>query len=409
MDIFEKIQTARGRAEASSLLNTFSLELFDEAARLAVNINSSLPLYGALCSVKDLFQLATHPTKAGTRANLPDIGAEGPALKALRAAGALFIGKVNTHELALGLTGENQWTGDVLNPVDPARQSGGSSSGSAVSVATGACDFSIGTDTAGSIRVPASYCGVIAFKPTYGAVSLAGVVPLVPSCDHIGVIARDVSLIKRVAAVLGIAPSSDNSGKRPVYGIPRDYLKDQLTAGVEREFFRFCEKYLPDSRDVSLSDPLPCIDAYTKLRRESFMFHRQEIEAHPERFSPVVLDLLKAGNVSESEYIEARAWQKAHTREIEDIFSRCDALVLPTTPSVAPPIGERHIELPTGKAALRNSVMRLTLPFSMSGVPAVSLPLLRVDGLPVGVQIVTRRHCDWDLLKYAEEILTCNY
>jgi aspartyl-tRNA(Asn)/glutamyl-tRNA(Gln) amidotransferase subunit A len=228
MRILDRIKTARECARESSHLNAFALDLFDEAVEIAQTLDPSLPLYGLLYTVKDIFQLSDYPTNAGTKATLPKLGEEGPAVAALRAAGALCVGKVNTHEIALGLTGENQWTGDVKNPRDPARQSGGSSSGSAVSVATGACDFSIGSDTAGSIRVPASYCGVIGYKPTYGLVSLAGALPLVPSCDHVGILARDIDTVRAVLKAWGVPVNFSTEPRKPRHLVPSTWYRLDL-------------------------------------------------------------------------------------------------------------------------------------------------------------------------------------
>ena len=151
------------------------------------------PLLGAWVSVKDLFQLEGAPMKAGTEATLPPMpAASSTVVQRLQAAGALVFAKTNMHEIALGATGENPWTGDVCNPHDPARQSGGSSSGSGVAVAVGLGSASIGSDTGGSIRIPSAFCGVVGFKPTVGSVSLAGALPLSWTCDHAGPLARSV-------------------------------------------------------------------------------------------------------------------------------------------------------------------------------------------------------------------------
>jgi aspartyl-tRNA(Asn)/glutamyl-tRNA(Gln) amidotransferase subunit A len=382
------------------------MELFDEAETRAHTLDPSLPLYGLLYTVKDIFQVGSYPTRAGTQASLPEIGPEGPAVASLRSAGALCVGKANTHEIALGLTGENQWTGDVKNPFDANRQSGGSSSGSAVSVAIGACDFSIGTDTAGSIRVPASYCGVLGYKPTYGAVSLAGAVPLVPSCDHIGVIAKDIDLLVSILRVWDIPVGTLSDISRPVCAIPKAYLRGRLSGPVEECFDTFCERYVPDSVELELPDPLRCMDMYGKLRRDTFNLYKATINNNPERFSPRVLELLQSGDVLEEEYLEARRWQYEYASEIAGLLSTCDILILPTAPTPAPLIGTNQIELTSGRVPLRDALMPLTLPFSMAGVPTISLPLLSAEGLPVGVQLVARRGADSALVRFAKDLIT---
>ena len=151
--------------------------------------------------------------------------------------------------------------------------------------------------------------------------------------------------------------------------------------------------------------PQPCITKYTKLRRESFLFHRDAIEHHPEGFSPRVLELLQSGNVSEREYLEAKSWQNAHTLEIDTLLTRRDVLVLPTTPTAAPRRATNHIELVSGEVSLRDALVLLTLPFSMAGVPTISLPLLSAEGLPVGLQLVARRGHDSTLMPCSMQLL----
>ena len=163
-----------------------------EAKALGVSALAARALQGVFVSVKDLFNLDGAPTHAGSRAALPDLGGQSAVVNRLRAAGAIVFAKTNMHEIALGATGENRWTGDVKNPHDPARQAGGSSSGSGVAVACGIGSASIGSDTGGSVRIPAAFCGVVGFKPTYGAIPLDGALGLSWTCDHAGPLANSV-------------------------------------------------------------------------------------------------------------------------------------------------------------------------------------------------------------------------
>ena len=187
----ELVERALARADARAELNVVAHLDRDGALELARTRDSQLaagdvvgPLHGLPITVKDLFVVDGFPLRAGTRAPLPDLGGQGTAVTRLRDAGAIVVATVNLHEVAYGITGENQWTGHVANPVDPLRQAGGSSSGSAAAVAAGIGLASLGTDTGGSIRVPASHCGVVGFKPTTGRVPLDGALPLSLTCDH---------------------------------------------------------------------------------------------------------------------------------------------------------------------------------------------------------------------------------
>ncbi|MGE0803834.1 MAG: amidase, partial [Lautropia sp.] len=201
---------------------------------------AAAPLLGVFVSVKDLFQLRGAPIAAGTRARLPPLAEQSAVAERLEAAGAIVFAKANMHEIALGATGENGWTGDVCNPYDPARQAGGSSSGSAVAVACGIGAASIGSDTGGSVRIPAAFCGVVGFKPTFGAIPLDGALPLSWTCDHAGPITRcvdDAALLFDVLAGRGTGygggPADAVGGnRRPRLGVPRRWLEGRLAPAV---------------------------------------------------------------------------------------------------------------------------------------------------------------------------------
>jgi aspartyl-tRNA(Asn)/glutamyl-tRNA(Gln) amidotransferase subunit A len=185
---------ARESAERHAELNAIAWVDWSAAEAAAARIDADIaagriagPLAGVPISVKDLFQVDGMPTRAGTRARLPSPGPrEASLVTRLREAGALVFAKANMHEIALGATGENEWTGDVRNPFDPARQSGGSSSGGGVAVAVGIGAASVGSDTGGSVRIPASFCGITGYKPTFGAIPLDGALHLAFSFDHAG-------------------------------------------------------------------------------------------------------------------------------------------------------------------------------------------------------------------------------
>ena len=239
-DELELIQT---RAQAHADLNAIAWVDWEQAAlqadeaeaevkALGAQALSARTLQGVFISVKDLFNLDGAVTRAGSRAALPDIGGQSEVVNRLRAAGAIVFAKTNMHELALGATGENLWTGDVKNPYDPARQAGGSSSGSGVAVSCGMGSASIGSDTGGSVRIPAAFCGVVGFKPTYAAIPLSGALGLSWTCDHAGPLANSVDDAAIVFDVLSRRSTRHGATpRRPRLGVPRKWLAGRLAPG----------------------------------------------------------------------------------------------------------------------------------------------------------------------------------
>ncbi|MDO5101648.1 MAG: amidase [Lautropia sp.] len=375
------------------------------------------PLLGTWVSIKDLFQWTGTPTRAGTEARLPELpSGSAVVVKRLEAAGALVFAKTNMHEIALGATGENRWTGDVCNPFDPARQSGGSSSGSGVAVATGLGSVSIGSDTGGSIRIPAAFCGVVGFKPTYGHVPLDGALPLSWSCDHGGPLAHsvaDAALVYQVLSGHGLAHG--RLARKPRLGVPRQWLAGRLDAGMREHFDRLLAQLAaqvtlvdaePEDMDLSWRFYTPIV------RAEAAWVHRQALAAGGEGFSAAVLGPLQAGqSLPAQDYISAMQAKAAFTADLDAVLRGVDAMLLPTTAIVTPLRGQEEAQTLAGVMSVRQAVLGQTLPFSFAGVPAISLPagqvsVPRAEGsasvaMPVGLQLVGRRHGDANLLVLA--------
>ncbi|GIV84333.1 MAG: amidase [Candidatus Roseilinea sp.] len=356
------------------------------------------PLHGVPITVKDLFNARGTPTKAGTHAPLPPIEPdEAVAVAKLREAGAVILAKTNMQEIALGLNGENPWTGDVKNPHDPARQAGGSSSGSAAATAIGIGYGSLGSDTAGSIRLPASFCGVVGFKPSFGAVSLEGALALIPSCDHAGPITRTVADAAAMFAVLAARRSAppalwDFGDGAPRFVVPRIYLEGALTPDVRAAFEAFVARL--KAAGASVADVALDIgnagEAFLPLRAESVMVHRRTLETQPEAFAPGVREALMRGyEFSAVQYLEAKQRQGEMRAAIHRALRGADALLMPSAPCVAPLRGTVEIRLESGAKNLRQAILHLTAPAAFAGVPALSLPFAQCDGLPVGVQVIT--------------------
>lgn len=401
------VEQALAKMEQCRDLNTIAFvdpgRALREAAELDLDARSGNlrgPLHGVPVTVKDLFNVRGMPMRAGTNAPLPRITPEeAPAVEALRNAGAIILAKTNMQEIALGLNGENPWTGDVKNPNDPARQSGGSSSGSAASLGAGIGYGSLGSDTAGSIRLPASFCGVVGFKPSWGRVSLEGALPLIPSMDHAGPLARNIADAALLFDVLmkSFTPPPLGEGLgvgtiKPTLGIPRKYLEGALTTDVHRAFDAFAlrlKKRGAKVIEIEL-DIVNAADAFLPLRADSVIVHRRALETSPDAFAPYVRDtLLRGYEFKAVDYLTARQQQRVMREAIHRSLAGVDALLLPAAPCVAPLRGETEVELESGRQNVRLAILRLCAPFSFAGVPALSLPFAHIDGLPVNAQIVT--------------------
>jgi len=398
------VEQALAQADRYRALNPIafvdSARALEEAQALAREVRAGRlrgPLHGLPVTIKDLFNVRDMPMRAGTRAPLPDIAPdEATAVARLRQAGALILAKTNLQEIALGLTGENPWTGDVRNPHDPNRQAGGSSSGSAVAVAVGIGVGSLGSDTAGSIRLPASFCGVVGFKPSYGAVPLDGALPLVPSCDHAGPLARTVTDVAALFSVLAGAPSNAWANLAPISRPPRlvapmAYLQGKLTPDVRTAFALLVERLRIAGATVEavvpdIGDPLA---GFAPLRAESTMVHQRALAQQPEAFSPPVCAALMRGyDFSAVQYLGAREYQRALREALHRALQDADALVMPAAPCVAPLRGTSEVNLESGPGDLRAAILSLTLPAALAGLPALTLPFAQIGSLPVGVQVI---------------------
>jgi len=389
------------------------------------------PLAGIPLAVKDIFETAGMPTTAGSKFDLrsPAAGepepagsaaADAAAVNSLRAAGAVLIGKLNMHEIALGVTNENPHFGDCRNPWDVERITGGSSGGSAAALAAGLCLASLGTDTGGSIRIPASLCGVVGLKPTRGRVSLRGIIPLSWNLDHAGPMARSVADAALLLRLIEGYDAEDPASLR----IPRGGVLSRLQGGVRGWKIALADDgYFADPGTVDaevLSAVRSAADVFRRLgarveampfpgakeaalangmmtQADAAAFHRKRLAAAPDRFGRDVLQRLQAGaELPLAEYISARRTQNESRRRFERFFERWDILLTPTTPIPAPP---RSGEDAVDRARL---LTRFTAPFNLTGLPALSLPCgLTAGGLPIGLQLVAVPWGDGRVLRAA--------
>ena len=363
------------------------------------------PLHGMPISIKDLYRVRDTVMQAGTHAELPDLGrVEALAVERLRAAGAVIFAKTNMHEVALGATGENGWTGDVKNPFDAARQSGGSSSGAGVCVAKRIGVAGLGSDTGGSIRIPANFCGVVGFKPSFGAVPLEGALNLSWSFDHAGPLARSVD----DAAVVFEALSQRSTGhgrvsRKPSLAVPAAWLAPRLSEAVREVFERTLVRLRAHGAQIVELD-MPGLslawNCYTPIvRAEAAQVHRQALAKGGQGFSePVLNALLEGREISAGQYFDAQQMRRQVCSEFAAITRDHDAIILPTAPVLPPLRGQTEVATVSGAMLTRLAILGQTLPFNVAGLPALTLPMGFVGGLPTGLQMVGARDGDASLL-----------
>jgi aspartyl-tRNA(Asn)/glutamyl-tRNA(Gln) amidotransferase subunit A len=387
-------------------LNAFILVAADDARQQARAADEERaagidrgPLHGVPISLKDLFDVAGQPTTAASRVRDGHVAATDAAVvMRLRHAGAVIVGKTNLHEFALGTTNEESAYGPTLNPFDVTRVSGGSSGGSAVSVATGMALATLGTDTGGSIRIPAAACGIVGLKPTYDELSTEGVVPLSRTLDHVGPLAQTVTDAWIVYQALRGVPPVRPLDKPPAntlrLAVPSAYFLEVVDAEVRRSFDGASAR-LADAgvtiEEVTI-DQAPLTPAvYTHISfGDVAPYHARTLEETPERYTePVRLRLETARYVLAEDYVRALAGRDALRRSVDAALSGYDALLLPTLPIPAPPLGAQTMRVDGKDQPVRGMMLRLTQLFNITGHPAISLPIAPTSaGLPVGIQLV---------------------
>ncbi|HEY7205745.1 MAG TPA: amidase [Methylomirabilota bacterium] len=382
------------------------------------------PLHGVPLAHKDLCLIPGLPTSCGTLTADYFVGAPPcTAVARLVAAGALTLGKLNMTELALGPFGDNAHHGDVQNPWRLGHVSGGSSSGSGAAVAAGLAAGALGTDTGGSIRLPAACCGLVGLKPTYGRVSRVGVMPLSWSYDHVGPLARTV---RDAALLLGVIAGHDpldaTSSRRPVpdylaalpagvkglrVGVAGGFYATGLDAEVSRamEEAALALRGLGAAVDaVAVPDPGPMVAACSNVmvRAEAAAIHSRILKERPGELQPAVRDRMAPGlTVTASEYLQGQRLRARFTREfIDDVFARMDVLVTPTIPEPAPALAAAKAGSTADVIRRMGRFSRLTRPFNTLGLPALSLPCgASADGRPIALQLVGRPFDEATLLR----------
>jgi aspartyl-tRNA(Asn)/glutamyl-tRNA(Gln) amidotransferase subunit A len=384
------------------------------------------PLHGIPIALKDLIDTAGVRTTAGSELFKDRVPAQDAEIvRRLKAAGAVFLGKLNMHEFAYGGSSAISYFGAVHNPWNLAYCPGGSSGGSAAAVAAQLCYAAIGSDTGGSIRQPAAYCGIVGFKPTYGRVSTSGVIPLSWSLDHLGPMTRTVTdATLMLQAIAGYDAQDKASLNIPVpnytanisattsslrLGIPRAYFYEgvhpEIQAATEAALV-VLKKLTRDERDIgslatndtyaSMMDPY-----VTVLRAEAYAYHKEYVAKSPELYQPQTLKRIQAGaDITASALSQARRQLEVIRRSVAQVFEKVDLLITPT--ACVPPFAIADLLDPNTLRDKELLMLRNTRPFNMLGLPTVSVPCgFTKDNLPIGLQITGPAGGDETVLRLA--------
>jgi aspartyl-tRNA(Asn)/glutamyl-tRNA(Gln) amidotransferase subunit A len=388
-------------------LNAFITVIPQNEVEIPANRHTSL-LQGLPIAVKDLYNTKGIRTTGGSKFFEDYVPSEDAVVvDKIKKAGAQIIGKTNTHEIALGVTNNNPHFGACRNPWDISRIPGGSSGGSAVAVATDMALAALGTDTGGSIRIPASLCGVVGLKPTYGRISLRGILPLSWNLDHAGPITKRVEDAALMLQVMGGYDPEDPASFKTLPGDfsshMRDTIRDRKVAFAIGHFVEEVTNPEILAAVRKAADVLADLGAIVEEVNTDYLhegalanaimtqadgaaFHRDRLKEHPDWFGADVRQRLETGaKFTSTEYALARRTQAEVRRRCDNLFEEFDVLILPTTPITAPILeGENAVE----RARL---LTRLTAPFNVTGLPALSIPCgFTSEGLPIGWQIVSR-------------------
>ncbi len=378
-------------------------------------------LHGMPISLKDIFYTSSIRTTAGSKILRRFVPKENAAIvNRLMNAGCVFLGKTNMHEFAYGATNVNPHYGAVHNPWDTKRVSGGSSGGSAASVITAQALASFGTDTGGSIRIPASACGCVGLKPTYGCVPMDGVIPLSFSLDHVGLLCRcvtDAALLfeaitrtdpRRVSTSGKMAMAGMRKNVKTLQiGLPRQYFFDHIQPDVRRLVLAAITVFEQLGAQICEVD-LKGMEDTTRLAAditaaEALAYHSKWLKQRPQDYGADVRSHLEeARNMTAAAYVQIQRERSLLTERLERVLDSVNLLSAPTLPMVAPSIGQEKIRISRSYRDIRPALLSLTRPANLSGLPSITIPCgFSLEGLPVGLQLIGRRFDEATILSAA--------
>jgi AtzE family amidohydrolase len=429
----EVVEAALARAQTvGTQLNCYT-EIFGTKARAeAARIDAARkagkplgPLAGVPFAVKNLFDVAGVVTLAGSIINRdqPPATEDAAAVRRLREAGAILVGALGMDEYAYGFTSENSHYGAVRNPHDLSRTAGGSSGGSSAAVAGGCVPLALGTDTNGSVRVPASLCGLFGLKPTYGRVSRAGTALFAPSLDHVGWLTRSVrdaalcfdllhghdarDPVSSERAREATLPALAQGVRGLRIGIAAGYFEEEATPPARDATQRVATALDATSRHELPGATAARHAAMIVTAAEGSALHRENLRKRPSDFDRMTRDRFLAGALLPGDaYVRAQTFRRAFQAAVRRVFEQVDVLIAPATPMVAPEIGQETIEVDGRALASRAHLGRFTQPLSFIGLPVMVVPLSAPGTLPIGVQLIGAPYSEGSLLRAARFLET---
>jgi aspartyl-tRNA(Asn)/glutamyl-tRNA(Gln) amidotransferase subunit A len=366
------------------------------------------PLHGIPIAHKDIVDTQGIRTTAGSKIFADRVPTEDAEIVTrLTQAGCVMTGKTNLHELCYGITSNNPHYGPVRNPWDTERIPGGSSGGSAAAVAAGLIFTGSGTDTGGSIRIPAAMCGVVGFKPTYDQVSRKGVGPLGFTLDHVGPITRTVRDAAICFAAMSGRPAAPAKSLRGVrIGIPKTFFFDRVDPEVQTSVSAAAAKSGAELVDVNVPD-IGAINAIGRLllMAETATVWRRYLNRRQDFGADVLAGIEQGRLIPATDYLDAQRLRRVLAKEFEEVWKQVDLLLTPTTPTTAPKIGQTTLDMDGTVEDIRIASTRLVRPFNVLGWPALSMPCGKSrEGLPIGLQLIAAAHHDDELLGIAEAL-----
>ncbi len=424
----EVVAAALARIAAQNQkLNCFTTVLAEQALADADRIDQQIAqgidpgaLAGVPFAVKDLFDIAGVTTLAGAKINAenPPAAQDAAAITALKKAGAILVGALNMDEYAYGFTTENDHYGNTYNPHDLSRSAGGSSGGSGAAVAAGLVPLSLGSDTNGSIRVPAAFCGIFGLKPTYGRVSRAGAYPFCGSFDHVGHYGRSV---RDVALAFDLLQGHDLADpvcttrppepclpelEKGINGLRMAVAAGHFAKGGMPEVFAAVDqvaKALGVTTQVTIPEAHRArAAAFVITGVEGANLHLQRLRTRPQDFDSATRDRFLAGTlIPGTWYQQAQRFRQWYRDQVRQLFQQVDVILAPTTPCPAPLIGQQTMVLDGEELLVRPNIGLYTQPLSFIGLPIISVPVQRPGNLPLGVQVIAAPYNEALVLRVA--------